>query len=285
MIVGISGKKQSGKNTIAKIWQLLDSYHNKLDTKENILNQTDNEFIIYGLSKDLSKFNIITDWKQKSFAYKLKQIVCLLIDCTMEDLENEEFKNKLLGEEWIYWSVNSYWFNDQYQCQTVNNIFITEEKANKFFSIYGYDDCCNKPEIRQLTPRLLLQLLGTECGKYIIHPNIWINSLFKEYKEKSYTTSDGIRDKEVVTRYLYPDWLVTDVRFKDEAESIKDRKGILIRVNRNICKEVYKEDIHESEIALDTYDKFDYTINNDGTLEDLIMQVKEIMIKERVIKV
>ena len=33
----------------------------------------------------------------------------------------------------------------------------------------------------KLTPRKLLQLLGTDCGRDIIHPNIWVNALFADY--------------------------------------------------------------------------------------------------------
>jgi hypothetical protein len=39
---------------------------------------------------------------------------------------------------------------------------------------------------------------------------------------------------------------------------------------------------HESETALDNA-KFDYEIINDGTIEELIEKVKEILIKEKII--
>ena len=64
-IVSISGKKQSGKNTIAKI-----------------INQLTNN-----------------KYEEKCFADKLKDIICILINCTREQLEDESFKSKELGEE------------------------------------------------------------------------------------------------------------------------------------------------------------------------------------------
>lgn len=39
----------------------------------------------------------------------------------------------------------------------------------------------------------------------------------------------------------------------------------------------------KSETALDNYDGFDYTITNDGTLQDLIKKVKEILIDLKLI--
>ena len=47
-----------------------------------------------------------------------------------------------------------------------------------------------------LTPRKILQLLGTECGREIIHPNIWVNALFTDYKKakRNYFNNHNIED-------------------------------------------------------------------------------------------
>ncbi len=66
--------------------------------------------------------------------------------------------------------------------------------------------------------------------------------------------------------------MITDVRFPNEYESIKKRRGILIRIER---ENSYKIN-HESECALDKY-TFDYVIENNGTLEELIEKVKNII--------
>ncbi len=50
------------------------------------------------------------------------------------------------------------------------------------------------------------------------------------------------------------------------------RGGINITLVRN---EVFDGKAHESETALDNYE-FDYTINNDGSKQDLIEKVKEL---------
>ena len=135
-----------------------------------------------------------------------------------------------------------------------------------------------------------MQLLGTECGRQIIHPNIWVNATFADYKEKikelsGYST--GIDGEFELSKYNnYPSWIITDVRFPNEAKAIKDKGGILIRCERTYYTEDkrYKigfdpfEKEHPSETALDSYKDWDYVIKNDGSLEDLLTKVKDIVL-------
>ena len=88
----------------------------------------------------------------------------------------------------------------------------------------------------------------------------------------------------------FPNWIITDVRFPNEAKAIKDKGGIVIRVNRTYYTEDKKYIIgydpfetHPSETALDDYDGFDYVIENDGTVQDLIDKVKSLNIVERIL--
>ena len=97
--------------------------------------------------------------------------------------------------------------------------------------------------------------------------------------------------------YEYPNWIITDTRFPNEADAVKSRDGINIRIERDdyVFDESGKRIIptkeyvntnnkqHESETALDDY-SFDYVIDNNGTIEDLIIKVKEILIKENIIR-
>ena len=118
-----------------------------------------------------------------------------------------------------------------------------------------------------MTYREFLQKLGTEAMRDGLHTNVWVNALFADYK----LWSDGRKD-------WYPSWIITDMRFPNEMEAVKDRGGITIRVTRPGNA---KED-HISETALDDA-KFNYEILNDGTLEDLVKKVKQILIKENII--
>lgn len=257
MIIGISGKISSGKDTVGKI----------------ILDLLD---INYPAKSCITKGN----WKVKKFADKLKDIVCLLINCTREQLEDANFKNKELGEEWWYYKRN-----------------------NNLYNYLDYDTRVEdgsdfKSEVIKFTPRLLLQLLGTDCGRDIIHPNIWVNSLMNEYgaKEVSVKKSNDfiLAGKEKIP-VKYPNWIITDTRFPNELQAIKKRSGISIRVNRtpkhiieslggktNITHNHILTYEHESETALDNAD-FDYFIDNNGTIEELIEKVKQILIKEKII--
>jgi hypothetical protein len=192
-IIGISGKINSGKDLVGSLIQQESMYI----------------------------------WDIKKFADTLKDIVCVLLKCTREQLEDREFKETPLGEEWT----------------TVRTI------PSEYFTTL--DNSIREP----LTPRKILQLMGTECGRNIIHKDIWVNSLFRDYK-------DGY-------------WIITDVRFLNEAKAIKNRGGILIRINRDVG-----QDTHISETILDDYTGFDYVINNNGTKHDLRKEVMKCLINE-----
>ena len=209
-----------------------------------------------------NSINSNSDWKIVKFADKLKDIVCLLIGCTRKQLEDEGFKNTELGEEWD----NDY-----------DDVYHTNLKYEK------------------LTPRKLLQLVGTDCGRNIIHPNIWINATMREYVDKGYFDNEeawaddgGYYNKKVWVECL-PDWIITDVRFPNEVKAIEDRGGIIIRVERD--REVPLEEchiskdsplIHPSEKALDNH-TFKHTITNNETIDNLIDNVKFILEIEGII--
>jgi hypothetical protein len=82
----------------------------------------------------------------------------------------------------------------------------------------------------------------------------------------------------VVKCSKYPNWIITDTRFPNEADAIKNAGGILIRVERPGVKPIND---HPSEVGLDHW-TFDYVINNDGDLESLSNKVKDILIKEQI---
>ena len=88
MIIGISGKALSGKDTVTNIIQWLILKEEK-----------DVEIAL----EDFEKYSKASDWKNVKFADKLKDMVCLLLGCTREQLEDPKFKETTLGEEWWYW--------------------------------------------------------------------------------------------------------------------------------------------------------------------------------------
>ena len=218
------------------------------------------------LEKDLYE----SDWKIKKFADKLKDIVCLLIGCTREQLEDREFKEKELGEEWntIKYSIidsdDTILFSSFYKNDVENELDYYNDYHHRTVEII-------ETKVN-LTPRLLLQLLGTECGRNILHPNVWVNATLNNY--------DYIqRWIDVGGKEYYPNWIITDMRFLNEMEAVKKKGGITIRVNRNLEE---SKDQHESETELDNAE-FNYVIDNNGTIEELIEKVREILTKEKLI--
>jgi len=118
-----------------------------------------------------------------------------------------------------------------------------------------------------MSVREFLQKLGTEAMREGLHANVWVNALFADYR----LWSDGSKD-------WYPNWIITDMRFPNEMKAIIEKNGITIRVTRPGTA----TETHPSEIALDNAE-FDYEIINDGTMEELVKKVREILVNEELI--
>lgn len=259
-LIGISGKKGVGKDLVANIINYI-YYKKDVEAGKEMSLMSFKELQPVLLK---SYYNSYNTFKNVKFADKLKDIVCLLIGCTREQLEDREFKEKELGEEWDEFGIR-FTYPDDCKNPKLYGGFATREEAiifekNERRSLQWTNDLKTSIERFSLTPRLLLQLLGTECGRQIIHPNIWINSTFTNYNEDS-------------------KWIISDVRFPNEAEAIKSKGGILIRINRPGFEDTGE---HKSETALDNYDGFDYVIENDSSIDDLIHKIHNILINEEV---
>lgn len=117
---------------------------------------------------------------------------------------------------------------------------------------------------------------------------------------ETYIQKYGIKQLEFILtekgrkRVKYPNWIISDVRFPNECQAIKDRGGIVVRVDRprhiptgteglyidldraRTNSEIIDYSTHESETALDDY-KFDYVIENDSDISSLIEKVREML--------
>lgn len=273
MIIGISGKIGSGKDTVGKIIQMLTSP-----------NYRDEYFYKIGIDNNrLSEYDFSdSKWQIKKFAGKLKQIVSILTGIPIKDLEKQEVKNRLLGEEWI-----------NYQKSNFNTLIRDYENFSRAYDM-GWRIINEKTgECKRTNPhfpnnptvRWLLQTVGTDAMRNVIHENVWVNALFADYKEEfiSYGIGNFHDLRPSYKSIRFPNWIITDLRFPNELKAIEDRNGITIRINREndlIISGILDE--HLSETALDNA-KFDYTIDNDGSIEELIEKVKEVLIKEKII--
>lgn len=118
------------------------------------------------------------------------------------------------------------------------------------------------------------QKLGTEAVRDNIHPDAWIIALFSDYQEM------GFYDEYSNYSVVFPDWIITDVRFPNEADAIKRRGGYLVRINGTRTKDV-RDANHVSETALDSYQGFDYIFDN-STLTHEELEIHAIQIYDAV---
>lgn len=185
---------------------------------------------------------IITD----SFANPVRKIVAELTGCTTDDLLKSEFKNKILSEKWTKYKIisknkdlNSFDYN-------INN---KHELIDIFHSLIHLNENIDI-NVSSATPtyRDLLRYIGTDIGRNSLHTDIWIDSL-----NKRFTSTSG------------EFYIIDDVRFLNEVNYIKDFcNGIIININDKNLKD---NSSHESETSLDSFNDYNYVIEN--TTKDL----------------
>lgn len=101
------------------------------------------------------------------------------------------------------------------------------------------------PEVRRL-----LQSMGTEVGREMVHPDLWVQL--------------SIKDLNAGDKVIF-----TDVRFPNEAKAIKRLGGTIWRVNRPGVEALNP---HPSESSMDHF-SYDLIINNYGTIDQLASQL------------
>jgi hypothetical protein len=132
-----------------------------------------------------------------------------------------------------------------------------------------------------LTPRWVLQYWGTEVCRKAFHDDIWIASL-----------ENKIRNSK-------DDVVISDCRFPNEIQAIKDAGGQIIWVQRGDLPEWYDvalasnqghnwafqelkmRKIHASETAW-VGTEFDSIIDNNGTIDELYKQARRLVISDEV---
>ena len=136
--------------------------------------------------------------------------------------------------------------------------------------------------IPHLTPRWVLQQWGTEVARKGFHNDIWIAAV------------------ENKIRNIKDDIVITDCRFPNELQSIKNQGGITVRTHRGAVpewyevaisyntttndsiKEIYKDSlenkfrVHASEYSSVGF-KYDHHLDNNGTMDNLYTQIESII--------
>lgn len=122
-----------------------------------------------------------------------------------------------------------------------------KEKMTEYYKP-GKGPCSSDPS-DYWTPREIMQEVG---GFYrTIDYDFWVKRLYKEMG-------------------TFQDFVITDVRHVNEADSVIKNNGALIKIQRPNLEEIHNMQ-HESETALDSYPNSKYlvVVDNSGTLEDL----------------
>lgn len=98
-ILAISGKKGSGKDTVGKIICYLTAQQKLYKDWKHIKNIEFDHSILQFINNETPKGFLYDEvFNIKKFADKLKDIICLLIGCTREQLEDESIKSLSLQE-------------------------------------------------------------------------------------------------------------------------------------------------------------------------------------------
>lgn len=202
-----------------------------------------------GSGKDTTANYIIKNydnWEKDSFAGTLKDAVSVIFGWDRKMLAGETPKDREIRE-----SKDEYW----------------SEKL-------GYD----------VTPRNVLQKIGTDCLRCNFHKNIWVDSLEKKIKDT---------DKNII---------ITDCRFKNEIEMLKNLGATFIRITKDTLPEWFEKvaelnkkgcnmsvifnlvpevkNIHISELDWIGVDNPDFIINaKSGDFEGIYKQIDDIMEK------
>jgi len=196
MIIGVSGKARSGKNTFAEM-----------------------------LAAELNK-EAYPPYVMMGFANELKLRCQEAFDLTWEQLWGED--KEVPDKRYIKLQGTGSHFGD-------SNL--------PFNSTYW-------------TAREIMQDFGAFYRS--IDNGFWVKNLFKVIEEKEYTNV-----------------IITDVRYINEADFVIDNGGFVIRINRENKDDVHNMQ-HPSEVELDEYNRFDFTVINNWTLEELKVSASEV---------
>lgn len=128
----------------------------------------------------------------------------------------------------------------------------------------------------EMTPRLALQLMGTDCMRNGFDPNIWVLTIKRQILDNPDTN-----------------FVIPDVRFINERKIIKELSGQVWQLSRGKQPEWMQKaisdnryetqwmkdyDVHVSEWAwCDNPEEFDRNILNDGSKDDLASQISTIL--------
>lgn len=172
----------------------------------------------------------------KDTAAKMLEVLYANPDISYEDFTNKRYKN----------------FAD---IQVVHFADTLKETAQVLFRISEWETNTQEGKKTTIdwigkTVRELLQGIGQGL-RDAIDPDLWIKILFANTENWS-------------------NYIIADVRYPNEIKAIKERNGILLRIDRKDAG----AGNHSSETALDNYNDWDVHIENNGSLKSLFENMR-----------
>lgn len=258
MIVGISGRKQSGKNTTANILHgiilkqkgFIDDWNIDALGHLHILNEDG-----WGYFDVTRKDESFVSWadnnmwpyvKLYSFADHLKAICMDLFDIPYRCLYGTEDEKNQVQKHLLWENMPS--VTTQKTPQTPVNPESAELLYNYYEKVLG-EITYHKPG--PMTAREFMQFLGTDVMRKMYEP-VWVNSCIKKIKREQSELA-----------------IIADIRFPNEAKAVENAGGKVVRLTRKIY-----QDSHSSEVALDNYPFTDYIDNKFESIDSLMVDVK-----------
>jgi hypothetical protein len=130
---------------------------------------------------------------------------------------------------------------------------------------------------REFSPRLALQLMGTEAGRDVFHPDLWVHTVMRRCENAP-----------------YHNYVIADVRFPNEINAIVKSGGKVIRVRRGDDPEWYSlarecNLYNKQEIMRNAYPEvhfsewawigahYDIVLDNNCSLDELTVRVDKLV--------
>jgi hypothetical protein len=111
------------------------------------------------------------------------------------------------------------------------------------------------------TPREIMQGMGEKMRE--IHPDIWVDAVFS-------TVIPELENRG------FDCFIISDVRYPNEAEGIHKRNGHVIEITRK-AGGVSVGAEHSSETAMRGYQNFDFDIENNGSFEEFYAKIDYVL--------
>lgn len=197
----------------------------------------------YWIYKRFSKLKLKGNWLNVSFADSLKQMLAVLLRVPVEMFEDRDFKEN------VFVDFNDLTFHRREDLK--KHQILSDSKFSRKVKEMSIDVRANLLSIRQL-----LQYWGTEIQRRYLGDQLWSLTTLKLAE--------------------FHDLIISDMRFKVEAEMVKERRGTVIYIDRPGC-EVGNHQSEREAFELYQEGKCDHVIHNDGTLKDLFDKCKEIV--------